>query len=369
MAQRSGTEIYCENPSCRRLFYVEPWELRRHTRYCSRICANIAKRGRKLSDETKKRLSNALKGTKNPFFGKRHTDETKRKISEKKKGTPAWNKGIPSSNETKKKLSIAHSTPFHISLALRNLPKIRIYTSERRNKMRIAMTGRKHTEESIELMRTYTMNQSAFNLITEESAYWLGFFMADGSISEIKTHANGGTTPYVVLKLQIRDLEHLKKFKTFMTSTHPISIYTDKRGKVSCRLGFSAKKLALKLSEYGITARKSLCGMAKCGLECNKDFWRGVIDGDGTLSHGGYPRLYLVGSYNLLIQFKVFVEKIVGQTIISRLLQRKSIYRLTLCGQIALKVVKILYDSCSVALERKLERAKLMLSKLDKPQC
>ncbi len=64
--------------------------------------------------------------------------------------------------------------------------------------------------------------------------------MADVSISEIKTHANGELIPYVVLKLQIRDLEHLKKIKTFMAS-HPISIYTDKRSKVSYRLGFSQK--------------------------------------------------------------------------------------------------------------------------------
>jgi hypothetical protein len=56
-------------------------------------------------------------------------------------------------------------------------------------------------------------NATAFNLNTEESSCWLKFFMADVSISEIKTHANGGKTPYVVLKLQIRDLEHLKKLR------------------------------------------------------------------------------------------------------------------------------------------------------------
>lgn len=46
--------------------------------------------GVRLDDETKKRISIAMKGRwageKNPFFGKRHTQETKKKISESRSG-------------------------------------------------------------------------------------------------------------------------------------------------------------------------------------------------------------------------------------------------------------------------------------------
>jgi group I intron endonuclease len=41
--------------------------------------------GHKFSEETKKKMSEALKGEKNPFYGKTHTDEWKKKNGELKK--------------------------------------------------------------------------------------------------------------------------------------------------------------------------------------------------------------------------------------------------------------------------------------------
>lgn len=40
----------------------------------------------KMSEETKRKLSIALKGSNNPFFGKKHSEETKRLISLHRKG-------------------------------------------------------------------------------------------------------------------------------------------------------------------------------------------------------------------------------------------------------------------------------------------
>lgn len=42
--------------------------------------------GKKVSDETKRKISNALKGEKHPWYGKTHSEETKRKMSEMAKG-------------------------------------------------------------------------------------------------------------------------------------------------------------------------------------------------------------------------------------------------------------------------------------------
>ena len=50
-------------------------------------------KGKHHSEEAKRKISDSMKGDKNPFYGKRHTEETKRKISESKKGKPSLNKG------------------------------------------------------------------------------------------------------------------------------------------------------------------------------------------------------------------------------------------------------------------------------------
>jgi len=48
--------------------------------------------GKKDSEETRKRKSDARKGSKNPIYGKIRSEKTRRKISEARKGTPAHNK-------------------------------------------------------------------------------------------------------------------------------------------------------------------------------------------------------------------------------------------------------------------------------------
>ena len=59
------------------------------------------------SEETRKKISEALKGMKHPMFGKHHSEESKKKISDAHKGKPGHNKGKPMSEEHKKKLSFA----------------------------------------------------------------------------------------------------------------------------------------------------------------------------------------------------------------------------------------------------------------------
>ena len=65
---------------------------------------SVIKKGKKISPETKAKLSEAHKGNKN-MLGKHHSDETKQKLSEHFKGCTSWNKWIPCREETKRKLS------------------------------------------------------------------------------------------------------------------------------------------------------------------------------------------------------------------------------------------------------------------------
>jgi len=67
-----------------------------------------SQKGRIFSEEHKKHLSESLKGDKSPNFGKKLPEETRRKMSEYRKLNPAWNKGKVLSEEHKRKLSEAH---------------------------------------------------------------------------------------------------------------------------------------------------------------------------------------------------------------------------------------------------------------------
>lgn len=72
--------------------------------FCCRKCAKIGENnnfyGKKHSEETKKRMSDAVKGLyggkNNPWYGKKHSEETKKKMSEIKNGknNPNWNSGL-----------------------------------------------------------------------------------------------------------------------------------------------------------------------------------------------------------------------------------------------------------------------------------
>ena len=131
-----------------------------------------AHKGKKLSEEHKRKLSEVKKGEKNPmygvhlygkdnpFYGKHHTEETKRKISDANKGNKTW-LGKSLSDEHKKKLSEAHKgkkvseeTKRKISETLKNKYVLenhpnygKHHTEETKRKISEAGKGRIFSEE------------------------------------------------------------------------------------------------------------------------------------------------------------------------------------------------------------------------------
>ena len=67
-------------------------------------------KGHFVSKESKKKMSKAQNvcGEKNPFYGKRHSEKSKQKMSEAHKGKTTWMKGKHHTEESKKKISNSH---------------------------------------------------------------------------------------------------------------------------------------------------------------------------------------------------------------------------------------------------------------------
>jgi len=93
--------------------------------------------GCKHSDDTKKQISQKLKGVNNPFFNKKHSDETKQKISNSLKNSIEWNEKIKS-KEHKEKLSRAQ--------------KGRKHTEKTKKKISDKNKGKKRSEETRQKM-------------------------------------------------------------------------------------------------------------------------------------------------------------------------------------------------------------------------
>lgn len=87
---------------CFNEFRIANWNKDR--KFCSQDCYWKSLKGRKLSQELKEKISNALKllpeGTLAYWKGKKNP-----KHSAKMKGKPSWNKGIPMREDSKRKLS------------------------------------------------------------------------------------------------------------------------------------------------------------------------------------------------------------------------------------------------------------------------
>jgi len=204
----------------------------------------------------------------------------------------------------------------------------------------------------------YALDETVFDEINEESAYWIGFLMADGCVQY-----NGR----IALSLQLRDKEQIIKFRNFLKSNHKVRESTaldlEKKIYPNCAITVTSKKIVDRLIHFGVTPRKSHTAKVHEELAFNRHFWRGVIDGDGTVGMGSktlYARLSLVGSKYLLEQFQTYVKSICPNCDAS-IKPQVNIFRYALgCGP-AIEVIKNLYQDSNIHLDRKKERANTLI--------
>lgn len=199
------------------------------------------------------------------------------------------------------------------------------------------------------------MDEAAFAIITPESAYWIGFLMADGCVSD-----RGA----VALRLAERDGAHVYKFREFLKSSHkihhiPPQKYAKQNNGPAVHFSVMSKTMSKDLARFGILPRKSLTARV-IGLESDRHFWRGVVDGDGSLSAWQnakytYPRLSLVGSEHVITQFATFVRSHYPSCNTSPFKPTgRNVWAFSVAGQTALALLHILYDDATIALDRKL---------------
>lgn len=195
------------------------------------------------------------------------------------------------------------------------------------------------------------VDEQCFEQLNEESLYWAGFLAADGNVHKGR----------VALAIMKPDVEHVKKFIEFTKSEHQLRI-CDKTNKAS--VSFHSSKISEDLLKFGITPRKSLTYCPTDICINSRDFWRGMIDGDGSVIAPGHKKykhsqIRLFGSIGSVSAFKEYIEDNVCK-VTSSIHKHSSIFSFTTTGVIANKVIENLYGgNPKYALNRKYESAKI----------
>lgn len=200
----------------------------------------------------------------------------------------------------------------------------------------------------------YKYNKQFFNKIdNEEKAYWAGFIAADGNIRKDFLKMR--------LELNIRDYNHLEKFRKSISGDNPIKELI-RPNNHSCYIDVNCKEFCLALNNLGITPKKSLTLDINFNLipkNLRNHFIRGYFDGDGSINkYQRENRNYLEWEISF-VSSKKFLNQILEE--IDR---EKKIYS---CGnnfRICFKakqdiedIVNYIYKDSTIYMDRKREKA------------
>jgi intein-encoded DNA endonuclease-like protein len=209
--------------------------------------------------------------------------------------------------------------------------------------------------------KKYTINDNIFdNIDTQEKAYILGLFYADGYNNE-KGAAH--------ITLQYKDKQILEDIRKYIGSNKPLRFIQIEKEQDMCSLNIENKYISNKLAELGCVQCKSL--ILKFPTEeqvpshLHNHFIRGYFDGDGCISYSSKYNVYtfaLEGNkyFTLKAQEILMKECFLNKTkIIKKLINRQSSVSLKYGGKFQIqKIMDYLYKDATIFLNRKYEKFK-----------
>lgn len=179
------------------------------------------------------------------------------------------------------------------------------------------------------------------NIDTPNKAYFLGLIFTDGSVTEEKDKQS-----QLRLELKASDVVLLEKYREELGITSKL-IYS-KRGNTESFLStVRSDKIVKDLNKYGVVKNKTYLTnvLPKVSAILERDFLRGLIDGDGSIyPNQNYYRVNFTShSKNICNDFLLLCEKVSGMKITNKPTQNGKSYRVTLTKK---ALVKKLITSC-----------------------
>lgn len=206
--------------------------------------------------------------------------------------------------------------------------------------------------------RIALLNPSYFDEIDmPDKAYWLGFIAADGCVTGMERK-----NPRLQIKLARRDHDHLVILHRALDAQHAIRDNEQwSKGKMRpySTLTVYSAEIVNALIGHGITPRKSLTLQPWDGpADLMPHYWRGVIDGDGSITQKGWNVwVSVVGSQPMMCAFAAWAHDACGTNATARPDRNRS-WVVQVGGTIIVRgLIHALYADAPTALARKRERA------------
>jgi hypothetical protein len=142
-----------------------------------------------------------------------------------------------------------------------------------------------------------SINTSYFDELNEESAYWLGFIYADAHITNSSTDGR----PRFALKISVKDIDLLKRFKNDIDSDHKLTRETrEGNSSDTVALATTNEDFCCSILQHNLKGDKTHNGsLPDLPEELWKHWFRGLFDGDGySRFSAGTPNINITGSYD-----------------------------------------------------------------------
>ncbi len=200
----------------------------------------------------------------------------------------------------------------------------------------------------------YNINLRYFkNIDNENKAYWLGFITADGYISY-------AYKKYGIIGLELKqsDKTHIEKFAKELNYDGAIKY---RKNKKSYYVAIYAPKLVNDLVKLGITNNKSkvVKPCEQIPNELLRHYWRGVFDGDGSISISQKESrmMTLTGNEFMTQGIKSFLLKS-GIKTKAKIYKDRNHFSASYGGRwIVTEIINLLYKGANIYLERKMNLA------------
>jgi len=189
------------------------------------------------------------------------------------------------------------------------------------------------------------VDEDFFKTWTEEMAYILGYWFADGNIKS-------GEDKRYTFRISSNDKSILEKVQSSMKSKH--KIYNRKSTNEYC-LSIGNKEIYNDIIKLGGVPKKSLVNeFPEIPKEYIKHFIRGYFDGDGCITFCGKQKRVPCISF---IGTKQFLNKLMNHIPyrVNKITQRtkNNTYEIKFRSEIAQSILNFMYDKSSIYLDRK----------------